>query len=484
MHTKHIEIRSVRLLQGPNIWTVVHVPMLEALIDIGELEDYPSNKIPGLHARLQAWLPGLIEHRCSPGCRGGFLMRLEEGTWPGHILEHISLELQTQVGLPFGYGRTRETSEHGVYKLVFRTPAEGIGHQALLCGRDLLLAAIAQRSYDVAAAVEHIRAECERHHYGQQTSQLIQAADLRRLPFLYLSPNGNLVQFGYGARQRRVWIGQTGNAKQGEIPPESDHGPSWKTVLDRLFPPENTGQSLRARIPLVGVSGSLGKTIVARLCARILSACGLQTGLASSQGLFVGKQCVDPEPADAFQATRSLLLNPRLEAAVVETSDMQILSIGMAYDLCAVGIVTNLAYNPATAAFDMHDTDDAFRVLRTQVDTVLSSGDAVLNAEDEQVADMGRLCDGGVIFFALDPEAPALVEHCAQGKRGITLCDGNIVWQVGQTRSVLFSVADLPADAGNRFEERCRNTMAALGMAMSLNLPLPVVRSALTTPVI
>ena len=89
---KEIDILRVTHLRGPNIWT--YRPVIEAWVDIGELEDYPSNTIPGLSERLTAWLPGLIEHRCGIGERGGFLLRLGEGTWAGHILEHIALELQ------------------------------------------------------------------------------------------------------------------------------------------------------------------------------------------------------------------------------------------------------------------------------------------------------------------------------------------------------------------------------------------------------
>ncbi|MDR0478263.1 MAG: hypothetical protein LBH31_00345, partial [Burkholderiaceae bacterium] len=85
-------IRHMSYLRGPNVWT--YRPVIEAIIDIGELEDYPSNTLPGFYERLTAWLPGLIEHRCSVGRRGGFLMRLRDGTWPGHILEHVALELQ------------------------------------------------------------------------------------------------------------------------------------------------------------------------------------------------------------------------------------------------------------------------------------------------------------------------------------------------------------------------------------------------------
>src|SRR5690606_30527662 len=95
-HMRNIEILGIIPLQGPNIWT--YGPVLEAWVNIHDLEDAPSNTIPGFYERLVAWLPGLIEHRCSPGVRGGFLQRLREGTWPGHILEHVTLELQGLAG--------------------------------------------------------------------------------------------------------------------------------------------------------------------------------------------------------------------------------------------------------------------------------------------------------------------------------------------------------------------------------------------------
>ena len=89
---KTIEILDMKYLRGPSIWT--YPPVIEAWVDIGDLEDYPSNKIPGFYERLCKALPSLIEHRCSYEERGGFLKRVEEGTWPGHILEHLTLEIQ------------------------------------------------------------------------------------------------------------------------------------------------------------------------------------------------------------------------------------------------------------------------------------------------------------------------------------------------------------------------------------------------------
>ena len=120
MHKKNIEFTNMVMLRGPNIWA--YRPVIEAWVDIGELEDFPSNLIPGFYERLVAWLPTLIEHRCSIGERGGFLQRLHEGTWPGHILEHLSLELLDLAGVPAGFGRARETSRRGVYKVVIGSP--------------------------------------------------------------------------------------------------------------------------------------------------------------------------------------------------------------------------------------------------------------------------------------------------------------------------------------------------------------------------
>ena len=115
-------------VRGPNLWT--WVPVTEVWVDLGILEDHPSDTIPGYYERLVEWLPGLIEHRCSVGERGGFLQRVQRGTWAGHVMEHVSLELQTLAGIDdkfFGFGRAREISERGVYKVVISTPDAIIG---------------------------------------------------------------------------------------------------------------------------------------------------------------------------------------------------------------------------------------------------------------------------------------------------------------------------------------------------------------------
>src|SRR5947207_1141606 len=110
-----MEFRKILALRGPNIWA--NYPVLEAWVDLGALKDSASDELPGFNERLMAWLPTLVEHRCSVGTRGGFFERLRRGTYQAHILEHIALELQTLAGTAVGFGRTRETNDEGVYKV-------------------------------------------------------------------------------------------------------------------------------------------------------------------------------------------------------------------------------------------------------------------------------------------------------------------------------------------------------------------------------
>ncbi|MDO5288935.1 MAG: cyanophycin synthetase [Pseudomonadota bacterium] len=193
-------------LRGPSIWT--YRPVIEAVVDIGALEDYPSNTLPGFYERLAAWLPGLIEHRCSVGRRGGFLMRLRDGTWPGHILEHVALELQTQAGMKTGFGKARMTHERGVYKVVIRTREEAVGRLALESAREVVMAAINDRPCDVRAIIERLTEMADRRCLGPSTACIVDAASDRGIPAIRLN-EGNLVQLGHGAAMRRIWTAET-----------------------------------------------------------------------------------------------------------------------------------------------------------------------------------------------------------------------------------------------------------------------------------
>lgn len=206
MTQKRLVVLRTMWLDGPNIWT--YRSCIEALVDIQELEQFPSNLLPGFYGRLTTLLPGLVDHRCGIGEPGGFLLRVREGTYAAHMLEHIVIELHTQAGLEVGFGKARMTSKEGVYKMVFRTPDPVVGMACLEAGVRLLHAAIEGTEYDLQAELKVIKHHCDMHGLGPSTQHILDAAYDRRIPIVRLN-DGNLVQLGHGNQQQRIWTAET-----------------------------------------------------------------------------------------------------------------------------------------------------------------------------------------------------------------------------------------------------------------------------------
>jgi cyanophycin synthetase len=679
MNNKSIEIIDVLSLRGPNIWT--YRPVLEAWVDIGDLEDFPSNTIPGFYDRLTAWLPSLVDHHCGVGVHGGFLMRVREGTWPGHIMEHVMIELQNLAGMQSGFGKARETGKRGVYKVVVRSRHEEVSRAALYAARDLVMAAIQDKPYDVKSTVDNLRNILESVALGPSTGCIVEAATDRRIPSMRLN-DGNLVQLGYGIKQRRIWTAETdqtsaiaetisrdkeltktllqscgvpvpegsivgsanaawnaaesiglpvvvkpldGNhgrgvsinlnteaevraafelaeqessdviverfvrgdehrllvvggklvaaargeeawitgdgvstvmqliesqlnsdprrgsseehplnlvltdpdddsrpvllqlARQGftiESVPKNDErvlvqrngnvscdvtdlvhpsvaaiaslaarivgldiagidlvvediskplneqggaivevnagpgllmhlkpadGPArpvGRAIVDHLFAEDESG-----RIPIVGVTGSHGTAAVSRLIAWLLHLQGTYVGLACKDGLFLHQRHVLKKSSDNWDASRQILINRMVETAVFENSSKTILSEGLAYDWCQIGVVTNIDPADSLPDFYIDDADQMSRVARTQVDVVLPTGVAVLNADDARVAELASLCDGSVIFFATSASAAAIATHLEEGQRAVFLRDDQIVLASGKEEILIANAA-------------------------------------------
>jgi len=720
MTNKTIEFLNVLHLRGPNIWTYRSV--LEAWVDIHDLEDCPSNVIPGFYERLTAMLPSLVEHRCSIGERGGFLKRLRDGTWPGHILEHVTLELQNLAGMTGGFGKARETSIRGVYKVVIRAWQKDVSTAALHMGHDLLMAAIEDRPYDVDAAVLRLRDLVDSYMLGPSTRCIVEAAadKSRRIPFIRLLAEGNLVQLGYGARQRRIWTAETdrtpaiaesisrekdltksllascgvpvpegrivdgvedaieaaddigfpvvikpsdGNhargvftnvrsadeirelypltaaegseviverfirgaehrllvvggkmvaankgdmvsvvgdgehsidelietqinsdprrgvehefplylikldnypaaqmevARQGftgvsvpaadqevmivrtsnmafdvtdEVHPDTaelaclaarivgldiagvdlvcedisqplagqqgaivevNAGPGLlmhikpavgqprpvgEAIVDHLFAKDED-----SRIPVVGVTGSRGKTPVARLIAHLLRISGQYTGLACSEGVFLDGRQVETAEGTNWDAAERVLMNRSVEAAVFENSCRSILADGTVYDRCLVGVVTNVDPELHFGEFYIDSAEKVWNVFRTQVDLVLSYGLAVLNAEDPAVVEMAELSDGEVIFYGVDADAAAIATARADGKRTVYIRDGAIVLASGAKEDPVVRLDRIAMLAGGAAAQPgvLSNLLGAIAGAWALGISPAMIRAGVT----
>jgi len=670
-----MHIRKIFDLDGPNIWS--NKPAIEAWVDLGHFEELPTNKLAGFTERLMGYLPSLIEHRCSIGERGGFLQRLETGTWLGHVLEHVTLELQSLAYSPVGFGRARETLEYGVYKVVVRCASPRFAEMCMRSARELILSIVDDKPYDLDAELKELRIQGGHLCFGPGTQAIVDAARARGIPFLRLT-DGNLVQLGYGKAQRRIWTAETdatsavaesvaqdkeltrrllaaagvavptgrtvadasdawlaaqelaepvvvkpvdGNhgravsirldteeavraayelaAKEGSgviverfIPgiqhrvlvvgdqavasvagdadvlqgdgtstirqlideanrdPRRGVGQTWvlsrieltpivlellrrqdftpdsvpkvgESVLvqhhgdltvdetERLHPevaamcvlaaqavgldiagldvvaadiglpleaqggavievnaspgllahlkpltgqPRPVGEAIvnqlfapgeQGRIPLVAVSGTLGRTETATLIAQCLAARGHTVARADSSGLHLGARTLRAEPAADATSGRHALMNPGASAAVLETSERSILEEGLSFDHCQVAVVTTSVGAEGLARPGVEDRSAVDKALRAPVDVVLPDGFAVLNASDPVVAGMAAHCKGRVVLFGDSPAASPLKEHLEAGEQALVRLGSQLIWWKGTEKFPPLTVSTL-----------------------------------------
>lgn len=198
-----MKIIDIKVMNGPNYWNVKRHKLIVMRLDLEDLEEKPTHKIPGFSERIEAMFPSMIEHRCSPGVPGGFFMRVKDGTWMGHVIEHIALEIQTLAGMECGFGRTRETAAKGVYHVVFSYYEQKAGIYAAKAAVRIAEALISGSEYDLQADIQELREIRENDRLGPSTGAIVDEAVKRKIPYIRLN-NHSLVQLGYGVNQKRI----------------------------------------------------------------------------------------------------------------------------------------------------------------------------------------------------------------------------------------------------------------------------------------
>lgn len=201
-----MRILKIQTLRGPNYWSIRRYKLIVMRLDLEDLAEKPSNVIPGFYEALVETLPSLEAHFCSPGCRGGFLMRVQEGTMMGHIIEHIALELQELAGMPAGFGRTRETSTPGIYQVVFEYVDEQAGRYAARAAVRLCQSIVERGSYPQAELEQDLQDLKELYRdsaLGPSTEAIVKEAEAKGIPWMPMSARF-LIQLGYGVNQKRI----------------------------------------------------------------------------------------------------------------------------------------------------------------------------------------------------------------------------------------------------------------------------------------
>jgi cyanophycin synthetase len=711
-----MQIQKALPLRGPNVWA--NFPVLEVWVDLEELKDTSSEMIPGFNERLMAWLPSMVEHRCSIGERGGFFERLRRGTYMGHILEHVTLELQSLAGTDVGFGRARETSVEGVYKVAIEYVDEDVALACLHVAFEMLMAAIHDRPFDVAAEIEKLRELAQDVCLGPSTAAIVAAAKARDIPCTRLNKH-SLVQLGYGSRQRRIIAAESDRTSavaesiaadkqltrqllksvgvavaDGRVvadaddawraaeeiggpvvvkPIDGNHGrgvatnlttreqvvaayeiatqegagvivekyilgddyrllvigqqlvaaarrdpahvvgdgqstiqqlvdetncdplrsDGHATVLSRIkidatalgvlseqgFTPTsvpaagqkvlirrnanlstggtatdvtdivhpdiarraidaarmvgldiagvdmvlrditrplreqggavveiNAGPGLRmhlspskgsprpvgraivdmmfpemqnGRIPIIAVTGVNGKTTTTRLIAHLVSSTGKRVGMACTDGIYVAGDRIEEGDCSGPQSARSLLMNPLVDTAVLETARGGILREGLGFDRCDIAVVTNIGEGDHLGLADVQTPEQLAKVKRTVVEALGSNGAAVLNADDPLVAEMARYCPGTTVFFAKSGSHPLIIQRRLDGARVAFVRDNAIALAEGEYEFTLLSLDRIPLTLSGRIGFQVENVLAATAACWALGVPAEQIRLGL-----
>lgn len=204
-------------------------------------------------------------------------------------------------------------------------------------------------------------------------------------------------------------------------------------------------------------------------------------GLACSDGLYFQNKHVEKVDAANWASARRTLLHRGVEAAVIENGINVILDQGLAYNRCKVGVLTNIDPTVFVPESAIIEEKHLFNVYRTQVDVILSSGTAVLNAQDPMVAEISELSDGEVIFFSLDAAHPVMVAHLAKGGKAVIANESEIILKAGMEEVWRIQKSASSYIRGNVPEHRIANTLAAIGVAWGLNLPFELIEAGIET---
>ncbi|MCW3081953.1 cyanophycin synthetase [Segetibacter sp.] len=255
-----MKIVETKILRGPNYWSVRRNKLIQIRLDLEEMEQRPTNKVEGFLDRLKKLLPSMYTHRCSVGTPGGFFERVEEGTWMGHVIEHIALELQTLAGMNTGFGRTRGTGNEGEYYVVYSYMEEDAGVFAGEAAVRIVQALADGAEYNLEADIQTLREIRENTRLGPSTGGIVEEAAKRGIPFIRLNKH-SLVQLGYGIHQKRIraTIASTTSNIAVDIAGDKEE---TKNLLDAAEIPVPKGTIIRSEAGLQDAVETLGYPLV------------------------------------------------------------------------------------------------------------------------------------------------------------------------------------------------------------------------------
>lgn len=318
-----MKILSINAMRGPNYWSVRRHKLIVMVLDLEEMEALPSNKIKGFSKRLETMFPTMYEHRCSIGTAGGFFQRVKEGTWMGHIIEHIALEIQTLAGMDVGFGRTRGYGEKGVYSVVFAYMEEKVGRFAAEIAVKICEALVKEEDYDLADDLQQMRVIRDDERLGPSTGSIVEEAVSRGIPWIRLNKY-SLCQLGYGANQKRIQATVTSETSSIGVELACDKEDTkylleqagvevpWGDIIRRENSLEETCNYVGYPLVIKPVRGNHGRGITVNIMSYEEALVGFHLAKEISRAIIIEKYIVGDD-------YRLLVINNLLVAAAVRT---------------------------------------------------------------------------------------------------------------------------------------------------------------------
>lgn len=712
-----MKLLSLRVIEGPNIYS--YRPVIRVKLDIGSYEDIPTCEMEGFTDRLMAALPGLAEHCCSRGVKGGFLARLHEGTYLAHVYEHVLLELQSLAGYEVSFGKARSSGRPGFYDVVTGCRNKAAAEAAAYAAVQVVEAAIQGSLLDVDELIRSVRHSGGSYELGPSTEAIMSAAQAKGIPVTRIGSE-NLLVLGYGAKQRRIWAtttsqtgalatdlacdknitkqiladgcipvpyGQVANtmaeaiaiwqeigrpvavkplsgnqgkgvtlninsnsqleraylmareydqqvlveefvvghqyrfcvvngklvaaaeripayvlgdgarsvkelvmvvnadprrgeghekpltkikideaaiitlAKQ-QLTPDSvpaagtvvyirdnanlstggtavdvtdvvhaanrrlvertarligldvagidvvaadiakpieegtgavievnaapgirmHHYPSAgkprnvaAAIVESLFPGEEIG-----RIPVIAITGTNGKTTVTRMINHIWQMAGYRTGMTSTEGIYIDGCQVSAGDHTGPASARTVLTDPVVEVAVLETARGGLVRGGLSFDRCDVGIITNITEDHL-GQDGIEDLEDLAHVKSLVLETVRKGGYSLLNADDRYVMNLANRAGGEIVYFSLEPDNIVVRRHLGVGGKAVFLREGVVYAAQGRESKAIAAIKDIPITLGGLAQHNIQNALVAAAACWCLKLPIAYIHAGLSS---
>jgi cyanophycin synthetase len=251
-----MRIMEMRDTDGPNYWSARRHRLVVMLLDLEELEDRPTHTIPGFYERLTQVMPSLYEHRCSEGRPGGFFHRVQTGTWMGHVIEHLALEMQTLAGMNTGFGRTRGAGRTGLYHVALSCEFPEAGRFAAVAAVRMAESLIAGKPCRLEEELAVLREIAAKWRPGPSTAAILAEAQRRDIPLIRLNDDA-LWQLGYGAAQQRIEAAVTSSTSHIAVEIAADKA-ATKRLLAANAIPVPVGVTVRDQAGLDEAIASLG----------------------------------------------------------------------------------------------------------------------------------------------------------------------------------------------------------------------------------